>query len=103
MNDTETSSVMATDSSVCDTALGLWRAGSLIGGIHFSGCTALAPFVGEHSPISLCRSNMPAPYVKQRCDPDRPSFFFPTLALSKRILSDVAEPFGPERCKYTCE
>lgn len=40
------------------------------------------------------RSNMPALYVKQRCDPDHSFFFPPTLALSKSIPSDVEEPFG---------
>lgn len=51
------------------------------GGIHFSGCTTPALFVGERSPISLFRSNMPALYVKQRCDPDRFFFFPPSRSL----------------------
>lgn len=86
---------MAADGGVCDGGV-MQSTEQVVGGIHFSGCTTPALFVGERSPISLCRSNMPALYVKQRCDPDHSSSFFfsPTLALSKSIPSDVAEPFG---------
>lgn len=59
---------------------------------------AVAVAVGDHSPVSLCGSNM------QRCDPDH--LFFPTLALSESIMSNLAEPLGlfsPVGCKLNVE
>lgn len=73
-----------------------YRAGSSL--IHF--CTTLALFVGERSPVSLCRSN--SQRYTSNSVVTQITRFIPTPALSKSILSNAAEPFGlygPERCK----
>ena len=95
---------MLSDRGLCDVEV-MQSTGQVECGIHFNGCTTAALFVGEHSPVPLCRFHMPVLYVKQRCDRDH-YLLSSTLALSKSILFNVAEPFGPlcpERCKLYVE